>query len=145
MVKRPKQKHTPRLQKQPKAIASPDPFKLPPSWQVSMMEMVDEFGWHRIDESKLENIRKKLGHFESMTWSEILVQSSQQNHKVKIADLCKEARDRLEQTGLDDIDELISLRITARERVWGILDQAVLKVLWWDPDHAVCPSPQRHT
>ena len=36
--------------------------------------------------------------------------------------------------------DMHSLRLSGQERVWGILDQGVLSVLWWDPDHAVCPS-----
>jgi hypothetical protein len=47
--------------------------------------------------------------------------------------------------GLDEFEDLVSLRLSARERVWGILAEGVLELLWWDPDHKVCPSLPRNT
>ena len=39
--------------------------------------------------------------------------------------------------GLDDV---VSLRLSGPERVFGYLDNGVLVLLWWDPLHQVCPS-----
>lgn len=36
-------------------------------------------------------------------------------------------------------------RITAKERVWGLLVEDVFYLLWWDPEHEVCPSHLKHT
>jgi len=105
-----------------------------------MLQMIDPFGWHRLDSGKVRDIRDKLAAFEGMTWNEILVKGKKQNHSVPRQDLCKAARDRLTEIKLDDIDELVSLRLSGRERVWGIRSHNVLTVLWWDPDHAICPS-----
>jgi hypothetical protein len=106
------------------------------------MEFVDPYGWHTIGAAELLAIRERLSHFESMTWNEILVRGKKFNHTVSIADISAAARKRLSESmqGRIDIDELVSLRLSARERVWGIRDQAVLSLLWWDPAHAVCPS-----
>ncbi len=73
-----------------------------------------------------------------MTWAELL--GGKQNHNVSVSDLCKAARQRLEEIGQDDIDELLSLRLSGKERVWGILSEGVCTLLWWDPEHQVCPS-----
>jgi hypothetical protein len=62
-----------------------------------------------------------------------------------VGELCKTARDRLEDLRLEDIDELVSLRLGGAERVWGIRDGNVMLLLWWDPEHAVCPSLKKHT
>ena len=109
------------------------------------MEMVDPCGWHRVDADTLKKIRERLANLESMTWREILVDGAKQNHFVTLNKLSNEARDRLEQIGQGDVDELVSLRITGKERVWGIMEVDVLKVLWWDPQHTIYPSPKKHT
>jgi len=37
-------------------------------------------------------------------------------------------------------DALVSLRLSGKERVWGILQENALLLLWWDPGHEICPS-----
>ena len=110
-----------------------------------MLEVCDPYGWHVLDAAKMEEIRQKLRNFESMTWAEILIRGEKRNHRVSVNDLCKIAKNRLRDLRQDDIEELISLHLTATERVWGILENNILKILWWDPDHAVCPSLLKHT
>ena len=39
------------------------------------MELVDPFGWHKLDGATLTYIRERLALFETMTWSEVLVQA----------------------------------------------------------------------
>lgn len=103
------------------------------------MEMVDPFGWHELDRETLQTIRTRLAHFESMTWSEILVRAKKQNHSIQVGSLCTPAQRRLETMRLI-LDEVVSLRLSGRERVWGYLENGVLVLLWWDPEHQVCPS-----
>ena len=106
------------------------------------MEMCDPFGWHVVSGQLIVEIREKLRNFESMTWGEIL---GRRHHRVATSALCKQARDRLEALGLDDLEELVSLAIGGTERIWGVLEHNVLILLWWDPEHRVCPSPKKHT
>jgi hypothetical protein len=80
-----------------------------------------------------------------MTWSEILVRGNKQNHLVRTASLCPEARARLAELRLDDIERLLALHLSGTERVWGIFTKGILTVLWWDPDHKVYPSHLKHT
>lgn len=47
--------------------------------------------------------------------------------------------------GLDDQDALVSLGLTGRERIWGFIANGVMNLLWWDPNHEVCPSLLKHT
>jgi hypothetical protein len=129
----------------PRSIFGPDPMRQNPAWRVSLMGMVSPFGWHEIQPEKLREVREKLRDFESMTWNEILVAQQHRNHEVTVDRLCKEARDRLEEIGQADIEQLVSLRLSGPERVWGIRSGNILNVLWWDPEHSVCPSPKKHT
>ncbi|HZF13786.1 MAG TPA: hypothetical protein VFE33_33760 [Thermoanaerobaculia bacterium] len=133
------------MSKEPKSLVPADPMRLTPAWRISKLEMVDPFGWHRIEAAKLEEVRQKLAHFEAMTWQEILVSSGHRNHAVAIDRICDVAVDRLEEIGQGDTEELVSLRLSGPERVWGIRTGNVFMVLWWDPEHAVCPALLRHT
>jgi len=63
---------------------------------------------------------------------QILVQAKKNNHFVPVDQLCKEARDRLAELRLDEVDGLTSLRLSGTERVWGIREYNVLMILWWD-------------
>lgn len=102
--------------------------------------MLQPFGWQDLGAAKLNEVRAKLAQFESMTWNEILVDSKKQNHSIEVWRLSKEARERLVLIGLGDTELLVSLRLSSRERVWGLRQGAAMLVLWWDPEHAVCPS-----
>lgn len=142
----PKYYHTPSTAKIPRIQTDPASFfKANPAWRISNLEMVDPFGWHQIDSSTLESIRDRLKAFESMTWDEILIKAKKQNHQIKRNQICKSAQDRLMELGLADIDEVCSLRIDGEKRVFGILDRGILRLLWWDPQHQICPSHIRHT
>jgi len=80
-----------------------------------------------------------------MTWNEILIRGGTQNHIVSVADLPAANQKRLREIGQSDIDELVSLRMSGRERIFGILNKASLRLLWWDPDHQAYPSRKKHT
>ena len=103
------------------------------------MELVAPYGWHTLDGSTLLYIRAKLAYFETMTWNEILITAKKRNHSIAVADLSAEAQQRLEDLGLG-LDEVVSLRLSGPERVFGYLENGVLVLLWWDPCHQVCPS-----
>lgn len=144
--KRPKIKETPSPSRTPKTGVDPDRFyQQKPAWRISKMVMNDVYGWEILDVQKLIVIKDKLSSFESMTWSEILIQGKKFHHLVKVDDLSAQAQDYLTRIALDDVDELVSLRLSGKERIWGILDEGILNLLWWDPEHQVCPSLKKHT
>ncbi|HEX4577773.1 MAG TPA: hypothetical protein VH117_10515 [Edaphobacter sp.] len=141
--KKPKAKQEPESTKTPRKMGfDENPNRLRPAWRIGSMEMCDPFGWHEIDGALLLYIRQKLSNFETMTLNEILGAKS---HRVAVESLCKDARDRLDDLGLDDVEELLSLRLSSTERIWGILEHNIVILLWWDPDHLVCPSLLKFT
>jgi hypothetical protein len=142
----PRTKNQPNPQKQPKITSDPDTYNnKKPAWRSFRLELTYQYGWQNIDAATLRTIHEKLSNFESMTWREILLDSKKQNHTVPVQNLCKEARDRLIELNLDDIDEITSLRLSGTQRIWGILDQGVMELLWWDPHHQVYPSTKKNT
>ncbi len=82
---------------------------------------------------------------ESMPWSEIMSQTGGRgkkggtnSHYIYIHELTKEAQKRAKELDIDS-DQLFSLRVEAKKRVWGVLEDGVLEIIWFDRDHEVCP------
>lgn len=143
--KKAKRKETLSQSRKPRTPENPNDFyEQKPAWRISKMVIGDVYGWEILNAQKLIFLKDKLSNFESMTWSEILAKDGG-SHQVKIDNLSKEAKDCLEKMGLDDVEQLVSLRLSGKERVWGILAEGILNLLWWDPEHQVCPSLKKHT
>lgn len=87
-------------------------------------------------------ILSKLAEFENMTWREIKQQThgekgKSSNHFVDISKLCKEAQKRLSQLQLTE--NIFSLRIKGKVRIYGVLESRVFEILWYDPNHEIYP------
>lgn len=95
------------------------------------------WGWDCPDRACIMEIREKLKSFETMNWNQIERAGS---HNVETERLCSVAKGRLRDIRQDDVDEIFSLRLTGRKRIWGVRAGPILRILWWDPDHEVCPS-----
>jgi hypothetical protein len=144
--KKAKALNQPSVGKKPKTVEDADAYlRLYPAWRISRLHFHDPYGWHVLDEASISRIRERLSHLESMTWSEILVKAEKYNHLVEVTQLCSAARTYLTERSIEDIDEVLSLRLTGRERIWGILDRGVVDLLWWDPNHEICPSRLKNT
>ena len=48
----------------------------------------------------------------------------------------------LERLNYEDVDELWSFRCDGKKRLWCIKQMNICAILWWDPEHKVCPSIQ---
>ncbi|MEW6364442.1 MAG: hypothetical protein AB1714_07370 [Acidobacteriota bacterium] len=116
-----------------------------PAWRIRRLDLDGPFSWKGVAGDVLDRIRRRLADLEGMTWNEILIQGRKQNHTVEVGDLCAQARARLLEIHADDIEELVSLRVTGEERIFGIRQEGTLELLWWDPQHRVCPSQKSHT
>lgn len=108
----------------------------PLSWRFSSHDRGGPFPWCFDDANKLVDVVDRLCGYEQLNWQQILSVGS---HPIEIADLCDQARQRLGEIDLDDLDELVSFRISGAERVWCIKDGSTMRVLWWDPNHSVYP------
>lgn len=148
-----------KIKKRPAHKKFPPPLKIPRgkekvkqieqeyiSWHLRILDGSGDWSWKGIDEKTIwKDIHSKLSEFERKTWNEILIKEKKRNHTIQVSDICTEAQKRLKKIKQDDIDELVSLRLTGQKRVWGIKEGNILKVLWWDPDHTVCPSQKKYT
>lgn len=132
--------------KQPRATYSPeDANQMSPVWSIKLFDVHGQWGREKVANAHLwDDLFAKLRHFESMTWGDIL-KEKQNHHSIAVGSLAKEARQRLAAMRQDDVDEIFRLRLTGKQRVWGIRDRHVLKLLWWDPEHEICPSVLKNT
>ena len=129
------------------------PERLPPSygecprWSLRRIDVDGcngKWGWRRIPEGALWDMLSKLGHYETMTWGEI-ERNNKRDHSTEVHKLEKPARHRLGEIGLGDEETLFRFRLSGTVRVWGRKHGHIFEVLWYDPDHEICPSPLRNT
>ena len=92
-------------------------------------------------------ILPKLKEFEKLTWREIEEQLypsygkyKTKNHSISIDRLCPEAQRRLKELKQDDIEEVFSLRLAGKLRLFGIRHNNCFRLLWIDFNHEICPS-----
>lgn len=103
------------------------------------------WNWNQVGAIKHLEIQQKLGHWEDKTWGQILAEDPSAQHPVEVSALIKEAQDRLVEKKLDDCDTLFRFRLTGKERLWGVKMENIFYLLWWDPEHKICPSNKKHT
>lgn len=136
-----------------KAIAEKNPdqfYKQHPAWNFSSCDK--EFWSLDAVEARLlfwDEILPRFQGLESQTWNEILVKAQKYNHSIYVTSLNKTATDRLATLKIE-AESIISLRVTATHRVYGIMQDAVFNILWIDLDHGdnetcVCRSHRKHT
>ena len=113
-------------------------------WSFSLVDCYGPWGFHDICRNELHDlVMNGFKHKEGVNWAEL--KSNGGCHNVAKYKLVKQAQQRLTEIKLDDLDELFSMRFTGKKRIWGIRDGNIFKILWWDPEHKVCPSPKKHT
>lgn len=116
------------------------------SFRVGMMDTNWSYGWDKVDSDTFwSDIYPRLKDFESMKLSQILINDRSNHHNISRSKLIRDAQKRLDDIGLDDLDEVFSLRLTGKHRIFGKLSNAVLNVIWWDPKHEICPSIKKNT
>lgn len=132
----------PRAGKTPRIEPKPPVVDDGPVWRIARLDSAGSWCAHNMEEAHLREIVAKLQGFELNTWLEIARGGS---HNVGVSRLIPAAQKRLQELKLDDLDDLYSLRINAKTRLWGMKTNNVFSALWWDCDHAVCPSLKKHT
>ena len=113
-----------------------------PEFRAEQLDRQGTWGWDRFEASQMQEVLQKIFESQKLTWQELRNNGS---HFVDRSTLCHDAQKRLVQLQKDDLDQLFSLRLSGRKRIWGIKEGNILWLLWWDPNHEVCPSHKKHT
>lgn len=136
----------------PKAFAQPgkgkrdvkmseQPVQPTPLWRFSAVDLNGPFKWPKGERVELD-ILQKIHEFDRMTWADIRRGGS---HDIAKEKLSPKAIARLQAIKQDDIDALFSFRCSGANRMFGIRVNGVVRLLWWDPDHEVCPAQLKNT
>ena len=96
----------------------------------------------------IQKIYPKLVAFEDRTWEDIEKetygsQNKTKHHYVKLHKFIKEARDRIGNMNLKDTDELFSLRLEGRIRIYGKRRLNYMEIIWIDPNHELVKAPKK--
>lgn len=134
-------KNPPAAGKQPHTSPVTDADERP-SWGFSILDCAGPFG-RRVTLKEVMEILDFLPEIERLSWKAVTKRPSKHHHVPRMK-ICKEAQQRLKNRDIH-AEALISLRMTAKKRIWGIREGTVFHLLWWDPEHEVCPTEKRHT
>lgn len=122
----------------------------PITWTFDRVDMDGEFAFdlNRIEENEhVREILEKQVSFSKMSWQEIKTathdaKGKSKHHNLEIESLSAEAKRRIEKLQLseDDRDSIFSFALQNKLRIVGIKEEPFFHVLWYDPEHKVCPS-----
>src|ERR1700722_2116067 len=112
----------------PKILTSPVESKTPkagvlptdrfhPEFRAEQMDLDGPWGWNKFDSSQIQQVLQKIFESQKLTWQDLRNNGS---HFVDREDLCSEAQKKLVQIQKEDLDQLFSLRLTGRKRIWCI-------------------------
>lgn len=111
-----------------------------PTWSFRHLDHEGPYGWGDLkSRDMLLQILERLRMLEGLNWTSIVKDTGSHNVSLAHASFCSEARQRLRRLQ-HFVDELFSLRVQGKPRIWGIKDGKVLRIIWWDPEHKICPS-----
>lgn len=140
-------KETPSNAKAAVTTENPDRFYgCYPSWRFLK---IDKDNWTVDKHCFWDVILPNLKNFESMTWDEILRKSNNNHHFIDVSSLNDVAQKILAERRIE-AESVMSLRFTGTHRLYGIMDDNVFNILWYDENHGdntacVCRSHKKHT
>ena len=120
-------KNNPKIKKEPRVNKVPiNSARSKPVWLFGLIDLEGEWGWKNVKKDcLLLEILPKIKQFEGMYWSEILGGKS---HYIDISRILRTARTRLKELQIEDIDSLVSLRLSSTERLWGLKINNIFKI-----------------
>ncbi len=142
--KKPKWGNEPQGGKNPKIRAMPESTDSQTlAWHFGIRDLDHaEWGWNKLGPDGFLELVQELCHFETMTWAELSKavgdkRSGNKHHLIDVTACCKNAQDRLAAIKQDDVDQLFSLRLRNKLRLFGIRSGRVLRLIWHDQEHTV--------
>jgi hypothetical protein len=135
--------HQPTPTKKAKFASDPDVRGKPISWRFSSADKGGPFAWTALeDAAQYQIVLRKLAEIETLSETDLRQQGS---HPIELHKLSSEAQQRLRDIQHDDVDSIFSIRVMGAVRVHCIHHLNVMRVLWYDPEHQVCPSVLKNT
>lgn len=137
-----KKNNKPKHIKNPTAAKQAKHTKNPEGYQRQLIawhfHIMDDGGMWSCNLGNIRTILQRLHEYERKRWYEVVEQPS--NHPMPVEKIEPAAKRRLSSLGLDDTDTLYQLKITGgngKQRLWGLRQENVFQIIWWDPHHTV--------
>lgn len=119
-----------------------------PSWRFSRMDKESD-RWSPVDSNNcfLDNILAELSGFEGLTWAEIEQAAGGRthgtnNHFENISELISDAQKRATELHILE-DQMFSLRIGGQRRLYGLLNDGIFTLIWYDKNHEIYPVSKK--
>lgn len=132
--------------KQPKIAEDPQSFLgNHPVWSFKSLDNgYHKWGFVHTDDL-FGKVISKLKENEGMTWGEIMSSSGGRthgtnNHYEDVSKLIPEAQKRWRNLHLEEYDRVFSLRLNGVQRLYGILQDGVFRIVWFDQEHEIYPT-----
>lgn len=114
-----------------------------PVWSFSKCD-IDHPKWGFSASEDLYFFIQKLKTYEGLSWIEIMQasggrRSGTNNHFEPVSELIPEAIGRWKELRLEDYDQIFSLRLTGMQRLYGILEEGIFFIVWYDRSHEIYP------
>jgi len=98
--------------------------------------------WETGKQKNLHNfweLAGKLKSFEERSWRHI-AGNQDRDHSIPLSRLVPQAQELAVAKNIDDYDEIWSFHLTGTQRLWGVKHGRRFMIIWWDPEHQICPS-----
>lgn len=121
---------------------------------VWRFDMIDRSGKFAFDLNRKDfrhkDFMEKLIAYSSMTWRDVTSQTHDEgkskHHFLSADSLSREALERVKARELDEsLDAIFSFALENKLRIVGVRIDENFHVLWYDPEHEICPSSKKHT
>jgi hypothetical protein len=112
-------------------------------FRLTLMDSGGQWGFDGLSEEHVGLLKAKCKGYENQTIKEFSSVAS--TKLIPFEKMCPEAQKRAQEIGLEAFDGLLEVRLGGKPRLWGILDGHCFYLVWWDPEHEVCPSATKHT
>ncbi len=129
---------------------NPDAFyEMNPRWDFNMCDTKEwKFDKAYMGDLFWSEVLPRMKAWEKMKWKDIFA-DAKNNHPIKIPDLTKKARDRLDEMHIE-AEAVYSLRFTGTHRFYGLIDDGTFHIIWFDKDHGdnedcVCRCHKKYT
>jgi hypothetical protein len=111
---------------------------------LQLLDHEGPYAWAGMSATDTKLIADTCKSWESMSANEVFAAGG--NKPIPLENLCPDAQTRLKQIDLEEYNgQWWELRVSGERRIWGVRQRHVFYVVWWDPNHRVCPSIKRHT
>lgn len=118
-------------------------------WRFDMIDRNGSFAFDlNRDDFYHKEVMEKMLEYSTMTWADIRKQThdrgKSKHHFLDGENLSPEAKERIKKMKLEQYSDMIfSFALQNKLRIVGIREHEHFHVLWYDPNHEICPSKKK--